>query len=90
MTEVGAGKHYHYIEKKYQISSMCTVVNNVSYNTNFKEQNLLEKLLVPQLVKEFPTFQGTGWFVAVFTSICDWYLSCARLIQSTSSHLTLL
>ena len=29
---------------------------------------LLEKLTGSQLVKKFPTFYGTGWFITAFTS----------------------
>jgi hypothetical protein len=31
-------------------------------------QSLLEKLAVPQLVKEFPAFYGTRRFIAAFTT----------------------
>jgi hypothetical protein len=31
---------------------------------------LLEKLIVTQPVKKFPTFYGTRWFITVFTTAC--------------------
>jgi len=33
----------------------------------FVRELLLEKLIVSQLIKEFPTFYGTRSFIAVFT-----------------------
>jgi len=46
---------------------------------------LLEKLIVAQLVKKFPTFNGTRRFITTFTRIHHWSLSWARWIQSISS-----
>jgi len=45
-------------------------------NTHGRSRILLEKLIVTQLVKKFPTFYGTR----------HWSLSWARWIQSTTSH----
>jgi len=47
---------------------------------------LLEKIIVAQLVKKFPTFYGTRRFIIVFTRARQWSLSCSRWIQSTASH----
>jgi hypothetical protein len=47
---------------------------------------LLEKLIVTQLVKKFPTFYATQRFITVFTRAYHWSLSWARWIQSTPSH----
>jgi hypothetical protein len=46
----------------------------------------LEKLIVTQLVKKFPTFYGTQRFITEFTRACHWSLSQVRWIQSTPSH----
>jgi len=45
---------------------------------------LLEKLTVPQTVNELPTIYGTRRLITVFKTACQFSLSCARLIQSTS------
>jgi hypothetical protein len=47
---------------------------------------LLEKLPILQLLKNFPAFYGTWWFIAVFTRALHWSLSLARLIQFIPSH----
>jgi hypothetical protein len=39
---------------------------------------LLEKLIVTQLVKKFPTFYGNRRFITVFTTARHLSLSCAR------------
>ena len=45
---------------------------NCSYSNSFAlwHRTLLEKLLVPQLVKEFSVFYGTWQFITVFTTAC--------------------
>jgi hypothetical protein len=48
--------------------------------------NFLEKLTVTLLVKEFPTFYGTGSFITVFTRASHWSLFWARRAQSTTFH----
>jgi hypothetical protein len=47
---------------------------------------VLVKLLVVQLLKNFPTFYGTWGLIAVFTRALHWSLSSARLIQSIPPH----
>jgi hypothetical protein len=42
---------------------------------------LLQKLIVTQLVKKFPAFNGTRRFVTVFTTARHWSLSSARSIH---------
>ena len=46
-------------------------------------KDLLKKLTVPQLVKEFPAVNGTREFIAAFTRARDRSLSRVRSIQST-------
>jgi len=50
------------------------------------EQVLLEKLIVTQLVNQFPAFHGTRRFITVFTRSCHRFLFWARYIQFTSSR----
>jgi len=47
---------------------------------------LLEKLTITQLVKKFPTFYGTQWFITMFTRTHQKSLSWARRIQSRTSY----
>jgi hypothetical protein len=49
-------------------------------------RDLLEKLTVTQIVKNFPAFRVTRRFSAVFTTVRHWSLSWTRRIQSTSFH----
>ena len=49
---------------------------------------LSEKLIIPQLIKKFPTFYGTPRFVTTFTSTCHLSLSWSWQIQSMPDHLT--
>jgi hypothetical protein len=42
------------------------------------EQNLLDKLTVAELLKEFPAFYGTPRFITVFTTARYLSLCCAR------------
>ena len=49
---------------------------------------LLEKLTVLQLVKKFPTFNGTRRFITALTSVRHLSLSWASPIQSTYPHPT--
>jgi hypothetical protein len=46
----------------------------------------LEMLIAAKLVKTFPTFYGTPWFITVFTRAHHWTLFRARWIQSISRH----
>jgi len=39
-------------------------------------RSLIEKLLVTQLAKKFPTFCVTWRFITVFTRASHWSLSC--------------
>lgn len=47
---------------------------------------LIEKLMVPQLVEKSPAFQGTKGFVTLFTPACHLSISRAKCIQSTTSY----
>jgi len=46
----------------------------------------LEKLIVTQLVKKLPAFNGTRRFITLFATASHWFLPWARCIQSTTSH----
>jgi hypothetical protein len=46
---------------------------------------LLEKLVVPELVKKFSIFYGTQWFITMFTRAHHLSLSLVREIQYTPS-----
>jgi len=48
---------------------------------------LLEKLILTQLFKKFPTFYGTQRFVTMFTRAYNWSLSQANGIQSMQFQL---
>jgi len=47
---------------------------------------LLEKLIVTQLLKKFPTFYGIQMFFTVLKRPRHWLLSWSRWIQSTPSN----
>jgi len=47
---------------------------------------ILEKLIVPQMVKKFPILYGTQRVISVFTSVSHWFVFRATLFQSTTSH----
>jgi len=47
---------------------------------------LLEKLTRSQLLKELPTFYGTGRFITAFTTACHLSLSSDKSIQSKPPH----
>jgi hypothetical protein len=47
---------------------------------------LLKKLIVTQLAKKLPAFQGTRTFITVFTAARHWTSSRIWWIQSTHSH----
>jgi hypothetical protein len=47
---------------------------------------LLENPPIVQLLKNFPAFYETRWFITVFTRALHWSLSWARSIQSIPSH----
>jgi hypothetical protein len=49
-----------------------------------RSRTILEKLPVPQLVKQLPTHYGTRRFITVFTKAGHLSLSSANLIHSTS------
>ena len=49
---------------------------------------VLEKLTYLQLVKKFPAFYGTRWFITALTSLRHSSLSWARPIQSIYPHPT--
>ena len=49
---------------------------------------LLEKLTGLQLVKKFPAFHGTQWFITALTSVRQLSLSWASPIQSIYPHPT--
>ena len=49
---------------------------------------LLEKLTGLQLVKKFPTFHGTRWFITALTSVRHLSLSWASPTQSIYPHST--
>jgi len=50
------------------------------------DQILLEKLIVTQLVKKFPAFNGTRMFITVFRTAHHWSLYRVKWIYSTHSH----
>ena len=60
--------------KSYLLTSWCRV--------------LLEKLAGLQLVKKFPAFHGTRWFITAHTSVRHASLSWASPIQSIYPHPT--
>jgi len=47
---------------------------------------VLEKLIITQLVKKFPTFYGIWRFITMFPRTCYWFLFWSSWIQSTPSH----
>jgi len=49
--------------------------------------DLLQRLMIPQVVKKFSLFYETRRFIIVFTRAHYWFLSWAIWIQSTSAHL---
>jgi hypothetical protein len=49
---------------------------------------LLEKIIVSQLVKNFPAFYGTRMFITAFTCASQQYLSWASSVQSMPPHST--
>jgi len=50
---------------------------------NPRSSDLLEKLIVPWLVKKMSTFWGTGKFVTMFTTAHKVSLSCGRYFKPT-------
>jgi len=56
-------------------------INPTTYRTV-----LLEKLLVPSLVKKFPTMYGVWRFITVFITACHLCLSWSKWIQMKRSH----
>jgi hypothetical protein len=53
-----------------------------------KRTVFIQKLRVPQLIKNYPAFYGTWRFITVSTKACNLSLCWARLIQSKSYHHT--
>lgn len=51
-----------------------------------KSTVLLEKLLVPSLVKKFPTLYGVWRFITVVITTCHLCLSWSKWIQTKRSH----
>ena len=49
---------------------------------------VLEQLTGLQLVKKFPAFHGSRWFITALTSVRHLSLSCASPIQSIYPHPT--
>jgi hypothetical protein len=45
------------------------------FTHSFMELALLEKLPIVQLLKNFPAFYGTRYFITVFTRALHWSLS---------------
>ena len=68
---------------KALLSLDCDVQHTSAWSTTFPEQ-----LTVPQLIKKFPTFYGTGRPIATFTSALHLSLSWARPIQFMPPHPT--
>ena len=66
----------------------CLLVHLLTYLLTPWCRVLLEKLTGLQLVKKFPTFYGTRWFITALTSVRHLSLSWANPIQSTYPHPT--
>jgi hypothetical protein len=47
----------------------------VVFTVTHSLMELLEKLPIVQLLKNFPEFYGTRWFITVFTIALHWSLS---------------
>ena len=55
-----------------------------THSLNTWSRVLLEKLIVPELVKKFSIFCGTQRLITMFTRVCHLSLSLVREIQCTS------
>jgi hypothetical protein len=51
-----------------------TLVAHVEIKLSPWIKDLLEKLIVPQIVKKFLAFYGTRKFITVFTTARHWFL----------------
>jgi hypothetical protein len=56
---------------------------HVQNETDYKQKVVIEKLIVPQAAKEFPSYNETRWFITAFTTARHFFLSRTRLLQST-------
>jgi hypothetical protein len=63
--------------------SLFSLYTSSSYSWNW---TLTEKPPIGQLLKNFPAFYGTRWFITVLTRALHRSLSWARSIQSIPSH----
>ena len=76
--------------------SMVSAVDDWTYKVDVSvcyvltqwSRRLPEKLPDPQLVKKFPAFYGTRWFITAFTKARYLSLSSTRSIQSISTSRT--
>jgi hypothetical protein len=76
----------HVLPFKWQMIRVL-LAETYSYWLTLWTWALLEKLLVIQLLKNFPTFYGTLRFITVFTRALHWSLFWASSIQATLSCL---
>ena len=52
----------------YPLTVTVTVTHSLTHSlTHSREHSLLDKLTGSQLVKKFPAFYGTRWFITAFT-----------------------
>jgi hypothetical protein len=73
--------------KHFCYTYMCYVQSVMNHSlTHSWSWDLLEKLPIVQLLKNFPAFYGTRRFITVFTRALYWSISWARSIQSIPSH----
>jgi hypothetical protein len=70
-----------YFQRKGYIRFLRT-----SLNPHLWSWVLLQKPRILQLLKNFPKFYGTWWFITVFTRALHWFLSWATSIQSIPFH----
>jgi len=76
---------YHITESTIysNVSSFCNILYYLkTYLLTPWSRVLLEKLIGSQLVKKFPAFYGTRWFIAAFTSARRLSLSWAGSVYS--------
>ena len=69
--------------KVYTPNCYCTSLNITTTTWGWV---LLENLIVPPILEEFPEIYGTGRFITVFTTAHHWSLSWVRWIHSTTYH----
>jgi hypothetical protein len=90
----GSFNHWSCLERSWDIcreltrqSKQMLKGGTVKLNhTHSRNWDLLEKPPVAQLQKNFPVFDGTRRFIAVFTRALQWSLSLGRSIKFISSH----